>query len=251
MTPTLIQTVKTYFTSDFTLQAANALNEKKSSISKALTAIIPAGLAGILNKATTGKEGAHDIFDRSKNSAINLPEFHDLSKLNNEAQTTNNTSDIFGANQSLIDGTIARYAGIKDSSAATLMALALPAIMGLIGKHAGRKKLSASGLSGFLSSQKDDIIYAMPSGIASLASILGFSPFDTMDSPIISTINTGVIEKKEAVTNGNGGSMKWIAPLVIILIAITALWHYGKSCNKPVENTMPVTDSSITMNTLH
>ena len=46
----LMETVKNFFTSEFTNQASSALGEDSPGISKALSAIIPTGLAGILNK---------------------------------------------------------------------------------------------------------------------------------------------------------------------------------------------------------
>lgn len=160
--PTIIQSTRTYFTSEFTGQAAHALMEKKSGISKAMKAIIPLGLAGILNRSTSGKSGSQDIFDRTKNSAINLPQFHELNILKTEAETSNNKEDIFGENQKAIDEAIGRFAGIKTEAAGTLLLWALPAMMGLIGKHSLRKKLTPSGLSGYLSSQNNYIIKLIP-----------------------------------------------------------------------------------------
>jgi hypothetical protein len=49
----LLEMVKNYFTSDFTNHASSSLGENASGISKALTAIVPKGLAVILNKATS------------------------------------------------------------------------------------------------------------------------------------------------------------------------------------------------------
>lgn len=180
--PTIIQNTKTYFTTEFTGQASEILNEKKSAIAKAMTAVIPLGLAGIISRSNSGKEGSQDIFDRAINSAIHLPEFHELGILKTEAETCNNKEDIFGENQIIIDEAIARFGGIKTESAATLLLWALPAMMGLIGKHAERKKLTPSGLSGYLSSQNDFVSFTISSDLQPLEKLPCYHSFHHISS---------------------------------------------------------------------
>ena len=64
----LLEMVKNYFTSEFINHASSLLGENTSGTSKALTAVIPTGLSGILNKATSGTEGANEVYDTAKNS---------------------------------------------------------------------------------------------------------------------------------------------------------------------------------------
>lgn len=173
--PTIVQTANTYFTSDFNRKAARKLGEKRKAISKALTAIIPVALAGILNQATKSKEGAEMIFERSKTGAQHFPVKHDMKKLNYEDATEDMGQIFFETNQPSINEAIAAFAEIKMNSTVALMAFALPAILALLGKHANRKNLSASGLTGYLSSQRKYIAYAMPEGIEALLPHFGLS----------------------------------------------------------------------------
>jgi hypothetical protein len=227
MAPTLVHTVKTYFTSDFTQQAADVLNEHDSHISKALTAVIPATLIGILNMATSGKEGSQNIFERSKEEAENFRISHDINKLITDTKNDTLASDIFGTDQSLVKDSIAKFAAIEVSSVAMLIRLIIPGILGLLGKHDGRKELSASGLSGFLASERNEIIHAMPSGMTSLADALSYSY--SYNSASFKTLNNKVEVpgKMDAVSKNNKAQIKWVIGVAIILIVLALLWYFS------------------------
>ena len=61
--PTIVQLVRTYFTSDFYKKASEALDERKYETEKALSAIIPLILGAILHKATADKNSCESIFN--------------------------------------------------------------------------------------------------------------------------------------------------------------------------------------------
>lgn len=235
----LLETVKNYFTNEFTNQASNSLGENSSGISKALSAIIPTGLAGILRKATSGNEGAESIFNMAKDAAKNFSAYPNVSNLSSQQNISggNMFSSLFGGNQSGIIGLISKFAGIKDSSATALMGMGLPAMMGILGKHAEQNNMSPTGLSGFLTSQKDHIIQAIPSGLSSVAGMLGLGSLGASASSMASNIRPGVnpIEKK--------GGNKWLLPIIIILIAIALLWYFMRGCNKQPDTTVNTFDT--------
>src|SRR4029077_3273521 len=58
------------------------------------------------------------------------------------------------------------HCGIRSGSATSLIGMAAPFIMGLIGKHAASQGLNASGLGQLLGSQTQYLKDAMPSGLA-------------------------------------------------------------------------------------
>ena len=241
--PNIVQITKTYFTSEFTAQAAKALDEKRPDISKALTALIPFGLAAIISRSTSGSSGSADIFDRAKNSAINLPQFHDLAILRSEAERSNNKEDIFGNNQQVVDEAISAFAGIRTTSGATLLSWALPAMMGLIGKHSARKKLTPSGLSGYLSSQHRFVTDAIPTPLKSLEELPCFTSVEVFSLP--AQVKNKVEQMREDF-NAKKGSGKWFAPVIIVLAAVAATWYFGKTCNNTSQTTTPIKDTAIT-----
>jgi OmpA-OmpF porin, OOP family len=227
MAPTLVHTVKTYFTSDFTQQAANVLNEHESRISKALTALIPATLMGILNMAASGNEGSQNIFERAKEEAANFRISHDINKLITDTKKDTLASDIFGNDQSLVKDSIAKFAAIEISSVAMLIRLVIPGILGLLGKHDGRKELSASGLSGFLASERNDIIYAMPSALTSLADALNYNYSNSSASFKALNNKVEVPGKMDAASKNNKAQIKWVIGVAIVLIVLALLWYFS------------------------
>jgi outer membrane protein OmpA-like peptidoglycan-associated protein len=244
-----METVKNYFTSEFINQSAVSLDESSSGVSKALSAIIPAGLAGILNKATSGNDGAQNVYSMAKDAAGYFSASPNLAKLHNEEEGSNLPSDIFGNNESHITNAIAKYAGIQQSSAGSLITLALPVIMGLLGKHLEENNLSASGLSGFLSSQKGNIINAMPSGLPSLAGILGLGDLAGASMATSYTISLSVENTDEVAATRKGG-MKWLLPLILIAAVIALLIYFSKGCNKPANDQAPPADTSSNTTTM-
>ena len=239
----LMETVKNYFTSEFTNQASSSLGESSSGISKALTAIIPTGLAGILSKATSGSDGANSIFDMAKNAIGSISGNSNLSSPENTQNGTSMLSSLFGSNQSGIVSAISNFAGIKNSSASSLMSMGLPAIMGLLGKHAEQNNLTPSGLSGFLSSQKDHIMNALPSGLSSVTGMLGLGAAGTAAASVASHLKSGVTNTSHQIEEKAKGT-NWLVPLILILIAVALLWYFSRSCGETRQSTAASTDTS-------
>jgi hypothetical protein len=238
----LMETVKNFFTGEFTTQVSSALGEDNSGISKALTAIIPTGLAGILNKATSGNDGANSIFEMAKSAIGSVSGNFNLSGTENTQKGNSMFGSLFGDHQSIISNAVSKFSGIKDSSATSLITMALPAIMGILGKHAADNNLSASGLSGFLSSQKDHIMQALPSGLSSLASMLGSGSAGASVSSIASDVKSNVADEAYKIIDKPDGN-NWLLPLIIIVTVIALLWGLSRGCNDTRPSTAINTDS--------
>jgi outer membrane protein OmpA-like peptidoglycan-associated protein len=245
----LVETVKNYFTPEFTNQSSSALGENSSGVSKALSAIIPTGLAGILNRATSGSDGANSIFNMVKDAAGNFATSPNVSNLTN-VQTTpgaSMVSNLFGTNHTGIISAISRFAGIKDSSASSLMGMVLPAIMGILGRHTVENNLSANGLSSFLQSQKSNIMEALPSGLSSITGMLGLGAIGSAASSRASEIRSGVTSRSGEVVEKTG-SPKWLIPLIIILAGLALLWFLYKGCNKSGNEVATADTTTVTHN---
>ncbi|MEP7080945.1 MAG: OmpA family protein [Ginsengibacter sp.] len=243
----LMETVKNYFTNEFTTQASSTLGENSSGISKALSAIIPTGLAGILSKATSGTQGANDVLSMAKDSIGNISGGGaDLAANTNPEQGRSVLSNLFGGNQSGVVSAISRYAGLKDSSVSSLMSMGLPVILGILGRHAEQNNLTAGGLSGFLSSQKDHIMQAMPSGLSSIAGMLGLGSIGAAASSMGSNVRSGVsdtVHTADSMVDKPSGN-KWLLPLIIILAAIALIWYFSRGCNSTKTDNTVVADTS-------
>lgn len=244
----LMEMVKNYFTADFTNHASSTLGENTSGISKALSAIIPTSLAGLLNKSTSGTAGANDVFEMAKSSVNDVSTGNNVPLTADQAKGNSIMASLFDGKQPGITGAISAFAGIKDSSTASLMSMALPPILGLLGRHAEQNNLSASGLAGFLSSQKDHIMHAMPAGLTSVAGMLGLSSLQGAASQLKASDlkNTPHSTIDEVKTISETPTAKWLVPVIVILIVLAGLWYFSRSCNETRPSTATVTDTAAT-----
>ncbi|TKB95257.1 OmpA family protein [Pedobacter cryophilus] len=238
MSYNLVETAKNYFSSEFINQASSSLGESSSGISKALSAIVPTSLAGVLSHATDSTDGANSVFTMAKAASTTLSPSPTLSNLkSHETKGGNILSQLFGSNQSNIISKISHFAGIKDSSAGSLFNMGIPAIMGLLGKHAEQNNLNSSGLTDFISSQKDHIMGAMPSGLSSLTSMFGLGALGSTASSMASNVKSSVADRTLHIADKPNGSSKWLIPLILVIAIIAGLFFFLRTCNKPADTT--------------
>ncbi|RYF79854.1 MAG: DUF937 domain-containing protein, partial [Chitinophagaceae bacterium] len=243
MQQNIIDTIKNYFSADFVNRAAANLSESHSGVSNALSAIIPTGLAGILHKATSGPEGENTVFNTATAAEAALSSSPSVTT---PASAGINLPGLFGGNESGVASAIAGFAGTKNDTVSSLLKMAIPAILGLLGRHAKENRLSANGLAGFLSSQKGNIMSAMPAGLSSLTGMLGLGNFSAAaSSPVPPKVNVERHTQEVFASDGGGGG-KWILPVIIGIVAIGLLWYFLKGCNKeePVSSTTPAVITS-------
>ena len=242
--------VKNYFTSDFISNASSNLGENTSGVSKALTAIIPTSLAAILNKATSGSGGDADVLEMAKNSVYAATDHSASISEETKEKGSSLINSLFGTKQSEIHNNVSGFSGLKDSSTSSLMSLALPAIMGILGKHAEENNLSASGLAGFLSSQKENIMQALPSELSSLPVIPGLGSLGTAATKLASNVKNPDIphpHTHDITTISERPTAKWLVPLVSILVVILLLWYFSRSCGETKSSPAANKDSTSAM----
>jgi outer membrane protein OmpA-like peptidoglycan-associated protein len=236
----LIESVKDYFTGSFCNQAANSLDETGNNVHKAISAIIPVSFAAMIHRATSGSDGASTIFNMAKSQVPLLAHPPNISALHNDEAGSEIPSRLLGNHESQVTDAVSRYAGIKNSSAAALMTASMPAIAGFLGRHAETNNLSPSGLSGFLSSIKDQVAAEFPPHLASLGALFGLGAPNTFES-------AGTAGGLRDNLPQPPKSKKWLLPLIIILAVIALLIFLSKSCNdKRLNNSVP-TDTNTTM----
>ncbi len=237
MTNNLIETAKNYFDSEFINEASTALGERKSGISKAISAIIPISLIGILKKATSDTDGSKSIFNIAKESSSGLVQSPTLSSFQNqESKGKNILTHLFGDSQTNIVDSISQFADIKDSSSSSLLNMAMPVILGLIGKQSQQNNFTPNDLTNSISSQKDNILDAMPNRMAHLLNIFEVNSVKS-NAANMSTIleSKFTSEQKPSVINKPYRSSSWLLPLFVIIVIIAGLFFFLRSCNKNTE----------------
>jgi len=73
-----------------------------------------------------------------------------------------------GRDQTALAGAISKYAGLGQNASGSLLGMLAPIVMGTIGQQQGTRSLDAGGIASLLSSQKDNIVAALPAGFANL-----------------------------------------------------------------------------------
>jgi hypothetical protein len=226
MAENFIERIQNYFTEEFDHHASNSLDESSAGISKALSAIIPVGLEGVARKATSGNDAAARVYDLSVEAANYYSPQPNLKDLHNDEKGSLLASTIFGDKESHIEKAIAQHAGVSKTSVEALSLLAMPVIMGLLGKYAVENNLSANGLAGFLSSQKENIRQALPEGMSFVKELDYNSPAPVGDEidPDINVSESSITERPKKKT--------WMLPLIIIVLVIALLIYFSRGCGR-------------------
>lgn len=236
----LVDLAKNYLTSGDVVNAATKfLGESESGTTSALSAIIPTLLGTISQKSTT-TDGASGIMD-----LIRLGN-HDGGILDNVANLFSGgdqTNSLLSSGGSIVKSLlgdkvggvidlISNFSGVKQSSTSSLLSIASPIILGLIGKKVKSDGLGVSGLMSLLSSQASNITNAMPSGIASgLTSLLGLGGLGKVVDSMKSTVNTATSSVSNSVVedDNKGGGFNWW--WLLLPLALAGLFFAMRGCN--------------------
>ncbi|MBV7531484.1 OmpA family protein [Chitinophaga sp. sic0106] len=249
----LLESAKNLFNGNVISQASAQLGESEGGIQKALSGIIPTVLTGLLHK-TEGSGDVGGLLNLVKGAASDASPAALGSALQGGAGTLLSKGadllrSLFGDKVGAIATTLAGYAGIKESSATTLLQSAAPATLGTVGQYAIQNNLNAGGFAAFLNSQKDKILNAVPGGV-NLAGILGLGSLSAIGSKLSGLAGSlGSAASGAATSTVNtvkqAGNGKWIWSLLLILVAIILLWYLMRGCGGNKNNEV-VTDSITT-----
>jgi outer membrane protein OmpA-like peptidoglycan-associated protein len=228
------------FSPELISKLGSTIGENTENTQKALTSAVPSILGGLMNTASSsnGVSSIESIMKMAISSEVGvnfmsmLESNEETSKVN--SMGTNMLTNLFGNKVEAVSNSIASSSGIQVSSASTLIGMITPYIMGKLGAQANSTSIGVNGLMSLLSSQKESILGMMPSRFAGA---LGLENLSTLGDGIAGTTknitsNINSNSKVDATINaGNNSIMKWILPLLLLLLAGTMLWYFLKGCN--------------------
>jgi outer membrane protein OmpA-like peptidoglycan-associated protein len=113
---------------------------------------------------------------------------------------------VLGDRQNAVARTLAETFGIKSSSASSLLGIAGPMVLAVLGDRVRKDGLDASGLARLLAGERDSIVAAAPAGLSSL---LGLSSLRGLGSTAVS---------------GAPDARRWLWPALIGALALAGLW---------------------------
>jgi hypothetical protein len=157
---------------------ASSLGLDQSSTQKAVAAAVP-GLLAALTSLVSKPQGATKLNDTvAKQQPGALSSLADViggsgQKAFIDRGSSALTSLLGGPIVSSLASALGRYAGIGEGGSKSLLGLLGPAILGVLAHQQRDKGLDASGLARLLTSQKDSVVAALPSGFSKYLSEAG------------------------------------------------------------------------------
>ena len=176
----LLDMAKSYFSNELISKASSSLGESEGGISKVISAALPSLIGTIADKASS-HDGANSVL----NMASEQNDSGILGSLGGFLGGDNNSNSLLGKGSGIISSLfgnggqsnmlttlISSFAGVKGSTVGTILSMAAPALLGLIGKHTKDNNMSASSMASMLGEQKKSAMSMLPAGF-SLSSLTG------------------------------------------------------------------------------
>jgi OmpA-OmpF porin, OOP family len=257
----LFDLVKSQLTDEVIGKVAGGLGESSGSTQKALLGgAVPAVLAGIVNNFGGNESGAGrllDLLSAGKHDGGMLGNL--AGALGGGAQTDAvlNTGKslmgtMLGSRADAVTDLLASFGGVRRSSASSLLGMAIPVILGVLGKQVKGSGMNAAGLLGSLGAVKSMLGSVAPPG---LGAALGMADLGSAVSSAVGGLGTmagsaGAMATGAAasaagaataaasqVTERKGSILPWL----IVPIAALLLWFGLRGCQQkaPTAATTP------------
>lgn len=244
----LLGLVKEQLTATVISKVSDFLGESTENTRSALGSAMPSILGGLMQKAST-TEGASNLFDVMKSAGKDRSLLNNLSDtLGDVTNATKLTSvgggllgSIFGDKIGGLTKIIAGISGIKSGSASSLLSIAAPILMNVIGKQVGSQGMGISGLTSLLMGQKDAVKAALPAGIGSILNVDSLGDF--LGSA--KTVGASAVENTIEETNGRKPWLPWALLGALLLGAL----YYWNSCRNTTETVSTVVESTVAVTT--
>jgi membrane-bound inhibitor of C-type lysozyme len=214
MPTSLLDGLKSMVTPEFLSGAARNLGESEGAVATGLGAAFPAILAGIVAKAGDS-QAMRPLFDlisspANDGSVIRDPRLALTATPQSPLGAAANKllSGVFGGQTSPIGDWISRFAGFRSGSGSTLLSMAAPLVLGLLGNRVRTGGLNPAGLGNLLLGEKDSIMRALPAG---LGSILGLK-------------DTGISAPRIPASS----TKRWLVPALAALAVVLVVWAMGR-----------------------
>ena len=235
----LLGLVKEQLTSSIVSKISSFLGESTENTNTALGSALPAILGGVMQKAAT-TQGTSDLLNTIRTGGYDGSVLSNLGGLLDDVKSTSTLAslgsgllgNIFGDKLGALSVLIANSSGIKTGSASSLLGLAAPILMNVLGKQVTSQGMSTSGLASLLMSQKDAVKAALPTGIGSILNVSALGDF--LGNPKATLTNAFEEEDDNKKPNS------WLPWLLFGGILVGAL-YYWKSCRNTEESTVAQT----------
>lgn len=235
----LLGLVKEQLTSTIVSKISSFLGESTENTNSALGSALPAILGGVMQKAST-TQGASDLLNTIRTGGYDGGVLENLGGLLDDVKSTSTLAslgsgllgNIFGDKLGALNSLIANVSGVKTGSASSLLGLAAPILMNVLGKQVTSQGMSTSGLVSLLMTQKDAVKVGLPAGIGSILNVGALGDF--LGNPKATVTNAFEVEDDNKKPNS------WLPWLLLGGLLLGAL-YYWNSCRNTDESTVAQT----------
>jgi hypothetical protein len=183
MATNLVSSITQFLTPDMVAKIARMLGIDPEVAQKVVGAAVPAILASFAGLAAK-PAGAQQLSDTLQQQRLDmLPQLTNaIGGPDQKAMADTGSGLLSGllgsSGLNTLVSAISTFSGINQTASKSMLGLLAPAVVGMLGQQQRSGGLDASGLANLLSSQKDQIAAAMPSGLANVLGARGL--FDTV-----------------------------------------------------------------------
>lgn len=262
---TLFGAFNEVLTPDILAKIALYEDEPAEKTTKAVEGLVHTVFGGLLKRTTT-EIGVNQLYSQLQKSGYDGSLAANLNSVLKDATQTHTVitngneaiSRLLPAMKSSIASMISSYAGIRNSSAISLLGLTAAVVLDVLGRQVAEKKLDADGLAASLFDQREAFINAVPEGLFPqlvekvgiqqiVAGVAAPAKRVAHVTPVRSTgtvtrpVPTSTVSFEPAPDDDSGNSVgKWLIGAVIVA-ALGGLGYYAWQNTQQHANT---TDAS-------
>jgi outer membrane protein OmpA-like peptidoglycan-associated protein len=244
----LLDAVKGYLTPDTVRSASSLVGESEASTRQTLNGAVPSILSGLTYMVST-RDGVNGLGGLIRNGGFGSA-VDNIGSLFSGGSTTSGMlssgqqllGKIFPGKTSSVTDLLARSGGVSSSSATSLLSLAAPLVMGVLGKRAAAQNLDANGLANTLLHEKSDIAAAAPQGLSQILSTGPTVVSRTRETEVPRATDVRDIRREPTyVEPQRPGMGRWLPLLLIALGALALLMFLRPRAPRATDVTNAVT----------
>jgi hypothetical protein len=169
MATNLVSYMMQFLTPEMVGRIAAALGLNRGDAQSGVSAGVPALLAAFSGLADK-PGGAQSLVNTIKQQSGVLDNFASMVGGTNQSSFIERGSSLLTSllgthDQAALTGAVARFSGLGQNRATSLLGMLTPLVMGLIGRHIGARGVDSGSLTSLLASQREQIAQAMPAGM--------------------------------------------------------------------------------------
>lgn len=218
----LVDVVKGYLTPEVIEKAAIHVGESSGATQKALAGIVPALVGALMNKASTS-DGAQQLLRMIEVGKYGGNALNGVTSMFGGGAPTQSmlsigqsiVDSLFGTKTGDVSSVLARFAGIRPASASSLLALAAPLVLHVLGRQRASVGPGPSSLASLLGEQRNVLAGVLP---ADLGSLLGWSGLTSRIPGLgAGAARAAAREAREVAPAPRGSSRpNWLLSLIVL-----------------------------------